>query len=197
MLAASWCITIEREATPEFQHKSLSNGDKLDMNWRLSNILLMIIILAQVGFLAYQKSKPQPVTIENYVDYWEVTQHQLNQSQWKSTLDPPSMNQATALKTAKRLADFVAGRADGYHDWQLEVVGLTRLGSEQSWWAYQIRYSASSGKSRFWYQLSFLLLMDGRIAFDPSCHNSVINDAIRDFDSTAGVEIIWATDDQK
>ena len=194
MLAASWCITIEREATPEFQHKSLSNGDKLDM----ASLKHSSDDHHSGSGRFFGLSKEQATTSDDRkLRRLLGSDAASTESIAVETLDPPSMNQATALKTAKRLADFVAGRADGYHDWQLEVVGLTRLGSEQSWWAYQIHYSASSGKSRFWNQLSFLLLMDGRIAFDPSCHNSVINDAIRDFDSTAGVEIIWATDDQK
>ena len=163
---------------------------------RLSNILLLIITIVLGVYLTYQNLKPKPVTVENYVDYWDVTAQQLNQSRWEPTAGPPPMSQPQALENINRVVDFLKQREDEneFQDFRIDHVGLVRLGSETSWWAYQVILH-SRGESRSWHRLSFLLLMDGKIAFDQSYYDQGTIAALREFESNEGVEIYWVARD--
>jgi len=163
---------------------------------RLPNLLLLVIALILGGYLTYQNVKSTPVTVKNYADYWEFSSNQLNQSRW--TFGPPPMSQSQALKTTRRVVEFATkGIAElGYHDFELQSVALLNLESENSWWAYRVFISANAvDDERGWYHLSFLLLMDGRLAFDATNPHSAIVEAIRDFGSKNGVEITWTNKD--
>ena len=159
---------------------------------RLPNVPLLIIAVALGSYLTYQNVKSTPVTVKNYADYWEFSSHHLNQSRW--TYGPPPMSQSQALETSRLVVDSVTKRnaETGYQNFELQSVALLNLESENSWWAYRVFISANAiDNERGWYHLSFLLLMDGRLAFDATNHSPAIIDAMRDFGSKNGVEIIW------
>ena len=104
------------------------------------------------------------------------------------------MSQSQALETSRRVVDFVTKRNAelGYHDFELQSVALLNLENQNSWWAYRVFISANAvDDARGWYHLSFLLLMDGRLAFDATNHHSTIVDAMRDFGSKNSIEITW------
>ena len=168
-------ISIRRLALKSYGLPTIRNENaeiqsgNAQMRLGLSTLLLLIAIVCLGIVLANQKLVPSLVTIEKHNDIWLLSDDQLARSRWEDLSTPPPISQKQALDTANRIMEFFADREEQlwFGDLTLESVSIVRIEFEQPSWAYQIFISARSNGQRGYPQLSFLLLMDGTIAFDP------------------------------